>query len=46
MSSQDLPKDFLQLPISDRWHLVQDLLRRKLISINQAVTASLTRSRT
>ena len=46
MTLQELQKQALQLPISDRWHLVQDLLRRKLISINQAVTASLTRSRT
>jgi hypothetical protein len=46
MTLQELQKQALQLPISDRWQLVQTLLREKLISINQAVIASLTRSRT
>jgi hypothetical protein len=34
MTLQELKKQALQLPISDRWLLVQTLLRGKLISIN------------
>jgi hypothetical protein len=34
MTLQELQKQALLLPISDRWQLVQTLLRGKLISIN------------